>query len=116
MSRARVPWQVAVVATFLLLLAVLPAYYVVHKPFQDVIEVSAPVVTGDAASVMLALLSLLANFMLLILTLAVVAAWGSRISRWLGIKFDSELERWALGATLGLGMLGTLVFIWKRTG
>jgi hypothetical protein len=101
---------VAVVVTFLLLLAVLPAYYVVHKPFQDVIKGSAPVISGDAVSVMLALLNLLANFMLLILTLAVVAAWGSRVSRWLGIKFDSELERWALGATLGLGMLGTLVF------
>ena len=110
MSRARVPWQVAVVATFLLLLAVLPAYYVVHKPFQDVINSSAPVITGDVASVMLALLHLIADLLLLALTLAVVAAWGSRISRWLGINFDSELERWVLGATLGLGMLGTLVF------
>ena len=56
------------------------------------------------------------TFSLLALTLAVIAAWGSRIIRWLGVAFESGLERWALGATLGLGLLGTLVFLLGLAG
>ncbi len=110
MKRSSMPWQVAAIAVFLLLLLVLPGYYVFHKPFQDVIIRSSPIITGDWMSVVSASFNLLLNLLLLALSLAVVAAWGNRIGRWLGVSFESELERWALGAMLGLGLLGTLVF------
>jgi hypothetical protein len=54
MSTARVRWQVAVIAVFLLLLAVLPAYYAVHTPFSGVTNLSQPVISADPASISLA--------------------------------------------------------------
>ncbi len=111
MKKPYVPWQVAAIAVFLLLLVVVPYYYGVHKPFTGGTDTYAPFITGGLADVILAVLSLLANLLLLSLTLAVAASWGSRIMRWLGVKPASGLERWALGATLGLGILGTIVFL-----
>ena len=110
MSVSRVSWPVVVIGVLVLLLVVLPAYYVVHTPFSSVVQLASPTISGDAADVGLALLNLLLSFLLLALTLTASAAWGSRIGRWLGIEFESGLERWALGMVLGLGLLGTLVF------
>ena len=116
MSAPRVPWPLVAAGVLLLLLAVLPAYYVVHTPFSDVLHLAPPIIAGDAVAVGLALLNLLADLLLLTLTLAIFAAWGSRVGRWLGLAFESGLERWTLGAMLGLGMLGTLVFVLGLAG
>ena len=116
MSASRVPWPLAVVGVLVLLLAVLPAYYVVHAPFSGVTHLASPTISGDAADVGLAVLNVLANLALLALTLTVAAAWGSRIERWLGIKSEPGLERWVLGAMVGLGWLGTLVFVLSLAG
>ncbi len=116
MKKPYVPWQVAAIAVFLLLLVVVPYYYGVHKPFTGGTDTYAPFITGGLADVTLAVLSLLANLLLLSLTLAVAASWGSRIMRWLGVKPASGLERWAMGATLGLGILGTIVFLLGLAG
>jgi hypothetical protein len=110
MTGSRVRWQVAAVAVFFLLVAVLPAYYVMHKPFTGVMVLPAPIISGGLASVFVALLNRVADLLLLTVVLAVAAAWGSRVMRWLGLTPASGLERWSLGATLGLGLLGTLVF------
>ena len=112
----RVPSPLVAIGVLLLFLAVLPAYYVVHTPFSDVIYLVSPIISGDAADVLLALLSLFADLLLLALTLTVGAAWGSRIGRWLGLQFESGLERWTLGAMLGLGLLGTLAFVLSLAG
>jgi hypothetical protein len=116
MSASRVPWLLAVIGVLVLFLAVLPAYYVVHPPFRGVASLASPTISGDIADVGLALLNLSANLALLVLTLAVAAAWGNRIGRWLGIEAESGLERWVLGAMLGLGLLGTLVFVLSLAG
>jgi hypothetical protein len=115
-STSRVRWQIAAIVVFLLLLAVLPAYYVVHKPFSGVTSLPSPVISGNLKGVILALSNLAGDLFLLALTLAVAAAWGSRITRWLGLEPACGLERWALGATLGLGLLGTLVFLFGLAG
>ncbi len=116
MSTSRLPWLLAVIGVFLLLLFVIPGYYVVHKPFVGVGHLASPVISGGLADVGMALLNLLADALLLVLTLVVAAAWGSRICRWLGVDFGSGLERWTLGGVLGLGLLGILVFVLALVG
>jgi 4-amino-4-deoxy-L-arabinose transferase-like glycosyltransferase len=116
MSTSRLPWLLAVIGVFLLLLVVVPGYYVVHKPFYGVERLASPVVSGGLAEVGMALLNLLLDAVLLALTLAAAAAWGSRIFRWLDIRSISGLERWTLGAVLGLGLLGILVFALALVG
>jgi Dolichyl-phosphate-mannose-protein mannosyltransferase len=88
-------WPLVVGGVLLWLVAVIPAYYVVHKPLNNA-QVTA-------------LVGRLADLGLLALTLTVAAAWGSRIGRWLGLAFEPGVEQWTLGAILGLGLLGTLV-------
>lgn len=110
MSRSQARWLLGVVGVLLWFVAVLPAYYVVHKPLTGESIVAPLALTLDIQNIASALLSLLTDLALLALTLAVTAAWGSRIGRRLGIVFESGLERWALGAILGLGFLGTVVF------
>ncbi len=88
-------WLFVVAGVLLWILAVVPIYYVVHKPL-----------TGAQAA---ALFDLIVDLALLACTLVVAAAWGSRIERWLGIPCEPGLEQWALGAILGLGLLGTLI-------
>ena len=104
-------WLLVVAGVLLWFLAVVPAYYVVHRPFVAN-ETESP--TGEhipppARDIALSVSSLLGDLTLLALTLGVAAAWGSRIGHWLGLAFDSGLERWGLAATLGLGLLGTVV-------
>ena len=116
MSTSRLPWLLAVLCVFILLLVVLPAYYVVHKPFIGIEPLASPTISGGVVEAGMALLNLLVDAVLLALTLLVAAAWGSRIFRWLGVGAISGLERWALGAVLGLGLLGTLVFALALVG
>ncbi len=108
MSRTRLPWLLVVGGVLLWLVAVLPAYYVVHKPFTEPFAALNP--TFDAASVAAAIFGILADLVLLVLTLAVAAAWGSRIQRWLGLGPAEGLGPWTLAAILGLGLLATLTF------
>lgn len=110
MNRSQVRWLLVVIGVLLWLIVVLPAYYVIHKPLTDKPFLVPQTLAFDAPSIASTTLGLLADLGLLALTLLVVTAWGSRLERWLGLTFESNLERWALGATLGLGLLGTLVF------
>ena len=116
MSTSRLPWLLAVIGVFILLLVVVPAYYVVHKPFSGVEPLASPTISGGLVEVGMALLNLLINAVLLALTLIVAAAWGSRILRWLGAGSLSGLERWTLGTVLGLGLLGIVVFLLALVG
>jgi 4-amino-4-deoxy-L-arabinose transferase-like glycosyltransferase len=95
LSRSRRPWSLVTVGVVLWLIAVIPAYYVIHKP-----------VNGVQAA---ALIGTIINLSLLVLTLALAAIWGSRIGRWLGVAFEPGLEQWTLSTVLGLGLLGTVV-------
>jgi hypothetical protein len=95
LNRSRRLWPLVAIGVLFWLVAVIPAYYVVHKPLSGA---QAIALVGSAVS-----LSLLA------LTLAVAAVWGNRIGRWLGITLEPGLEEWALSTILGLGLLGTLV-------
>lgn len=107
---AAIPWGLAVSGVLLWLVAVLPAYYVVHKPFMGESALVSPTISFNVSAMALAIGSRLAALGLLAATVVMVAAWGSRLGRWLGMPFESDLERWALGATLGLGLLGSVVF------
>ena len=109
MNRSQMRWLLVVAGVLLWFIAVLPVYYVVHEPLAGVQALARPHITPALQNVAFAALSLLADLILLALTLAVAAAWGSRIGQRLGVVFDSGLERWTLGATLGLGLLGTVV-------
>jgi hypothetical protein len=110
-SRSLARWMLVVASVLLWFLAVLPAYYVVHKPLTGG-EALAPINLNPALlNIVSAVLSRLADLVLLALTLIVAAAWGNRIQRWIGAPSDSHLEQWAMGATLGLGLLGSLVFL-----
>jgi hypothetical protein len=109
-NRPQTRWLLGVVGVLLWFIAVLPAYYVVHKPLTGESLVAPLTVSPNAQNILLAVLSLVTDLALLVLTLAVAAAWGSRIGRRLGVVFESGSERWALGAVLGLGLLGTVVF------
>jgi hypothetical protein len=95
LNRSGRQWVLVAAGALLWLVAVIPAYYVAHKPLN-----------GAQAT---ALTSSVISLSLLGLTLAVAAVWGNRIGRWLGIAFEPGLEEWALSAILGLGLLGTLV-------
>jgi hypothetical protein len=108
-NRPQTRWLLGVVGVLLWFIAVLPAYYVVHKPLIGESIVAPPTLVLNIQNIALAVLSLLADLALLVLTLTVTAAWGSRIGRRLGVVFESGLEQWALGAVLGLGLLGTVV-------
>lgn len=110
MTRPRVRWLLVVAGVLLWFIAVLPAYYVVHKPLGAGLDLLAPSISGGAGEIAAAILSLITDLALLVSTLVIAAAWGNRTVRWLGLAFDSDLERWALGAMLGLGLLGMVVF------
>lgn len=111
MSRSQLRWLLVVAGVLLWFLAVVPAYYVVHRPFEatETEPLIGEQITSVARDIPRAVSSLLGDLILLALTLGVAAAWGSRIGRWLGLAFDSGLERWGLATTLGLGLLGTVV-------
>ncbi len=109
-QRAPIPWGLTVSGVLLWLVAVLPAYYVVHKPFAGESALVSPTISFNFSAMALAIGSRLAALGLLTATVVMAAAWGGRLGRWLGIPFESDLERWALGATLGLGLLGSVVF------
>jgi hypothetical protein len=109
-NRPQTRWLLGVVGVLLWVIAVLPAYYVVHKPLTGEPAFAPLALALNLQNVLLAVLGLFADLALLVLTLAVTAAWGSRIGRRLGVVFESGLEQWALGAVLGLGLLGTAVF------
>ncbi|MGQ9599945.1 MAG: ArnT family glycosyltransferase [Anaerolineae bacterium] len=92
------------------LLAVLPPYYAVHKPSPGGSALAPATISFDPSAIAIATLGRLADLGLLGVTLVVAAAWGSRLGRWLGVRFESGLEQWVLGATLGLGLLGSAIF------
>jgi hypothetical protein len=108
-NRLTARWLLVVVGVLLWVVAVLPAYYVIHRPLTFEPAFAVPTLSPNAHRIALAILSLLADVGLLVLTLIVAAGWGSRIGRWLGITYESGLECWALGSTLGLGLLGSAV-------
>jgi hypothetical protein len=110
MSRSQVRWSLVVAGVLLWLVAVLPAYYVVHKPLVAAPASAVPTISPSFSNVASTIMSEIADLSLLILTVIVAAGWGSRLGRRLGLDFDSGLERWTLSAMLGLGALGTLVF------
>lgn len=110
MNRSQARWLLVPAGVLLWFMAVLPAYYVVHKPIVGFPASTPPTNSPDAQRIASTIVSLLADLGLLALTLTVAAAWGSRIGRWLGLDFESGLERWTLGTTLGLGLLGSVVF------
>jgi hypothetical protein len=102
-------WLLVVAGVLLWLLAVLPFYYVVHNPLAVYSTPPATISERSLPPIARALGSRLADLLLLGSTLVVVASWGSRTLRWLRVPVESRLERWGLGATLGLGLLGSLV-------
>ncbi len=109
MNRAQGRWLLTVGGVLLWLVVVLPAYYVVHKPLHGELPLPLPVTSFNLSRVVSAVLNLAADLALLALTVVVAAAWGSRLGLWLRADLDPGLERWALGATLGLGLWGSLV-------
>jgi hypothetical protein len=109
-NRPQARWFLGVAGVLLWFIAVLPAYYVVHKPLAGELGFASLAFAPNIQNIALTVLSLLADLALLVLTLVVAAAWGSRIGRRVGVVFEPGLERWALGAVLGLGLLGTVVF------
>jgi hypothetical protein len=111
MRRSQVRWLLVVVGVSLWFVAILPAYYVVHKPLAVGQDLAPLVLSPSLQHVASAILNRITDLILLALTLIVAAAWGRRIQRWIGALSDSELETWALSATLGLGLLGTVVFM-----
>jgi 4-amino-4-deoxy-L-arabinose transferase-like glycosyltransferase len=110
MNRPQVRWLLVVSAVWLWFIAVLPAYYVVHKPLVGGLTLPPPNASLSAQDIASTVLSTLTDLGLLAITVLVSAAWGSRLSRWVGADSSSDLERWTMGAILGLGLLGTLVF------
>ncbi len=109
MNRSQGRWLLTVGGVLLWLVAVLPAYYVVHRPLPGGPGLPPPTISFDARQTVSAIFSLVADLGLLALTAIVAAAWGSRLGRWLRANLDPGLERWAVGATLGLGLWGTVV-------
>ncbi len=107
MNRVRLPWSLVVGGVFLWLLAVLPPYYVVHKPFTE--PFAAVNLTPNVTDTIVSLLSSLADLALLAVTTLTATAWGCRIQRRLGLEENGPTQR-ILGAILGLGLLGSLVF------
>ena len=97
MNRLRRPglrWLLVVVGLLLWVVAVYPAYYVVHKPL--------------GAANLQALTDVAANLLTWLAILAVATALGSRLSR--GLAYHSLLERVLFSAGLGLGIFSLLTF------
>lgn len=111
MKRFSARWPLVVVGVLLWLIAVLPAYYVVHQPLATE-SLPAPTLSSyDLVTGVLALCNRAADLLLLAATTVVTAAWGSRLLRSLGLAFDSQLEQWTVSAILGLGLLGSVVLL-----
>jgi hypothetical protein len=94
MNRTLVRWLLVVVGTVLWVLAVYPAYYVVHKPLSAV-QFQA---LANAAADLLTWLTML----------AVATALGSRLTR--SLEYNSLLERLAFSSGLGLAIFSLLTF------
>jgi len=109
MKRPPLRWTLTVVGVLLWLIAVLPAYYVVHKPLPGETAPSPLSTPISVSKTVACTIGLLADLGLLALTLLIAAAWGGRLGRRLCADLTPGLEHWALGATLGLGLLGSLV-------
>jgi hypothetical protein len=93
-SRSRVRWLLVVAGTLLWVLAIYPAYYVVHKPLT--------------AGEFLALASVAADLLTWLAMLTVATALGSRLTR--RLAYHSLLERLVFSAGLGLMGLSLLTF------
>ncbi len=109
MKRPPLRWLLTVAGVLLWLIAVLPAYYVVHKPLPGETAPSPISTPFSVANTVSCTITLLADLGLLALTLLIAAAWGGRLGRRLCADLTPGLEHWALGTTLGLGLLGSLV-------
>jgi len=91
-SRSQIRWLLVVIGVLLWMLAVYPAYYVVHKPLSAASFRAIVNVLGDLG----AWLSMM----------AVATALGSRLTRRLG--YSSLLERLVFSTGLGLGVFSLL--------
>ncbi|MGD8626918.1 MAG: phospholipid carrier-dependent glycosyltransferase, partial [Anaerolineae bacterium] len=89
MNRSRTRWLLVVVAVLLWMLAIYPAYYVVHKPLNE-------------ANVR-ALAGLLADLLTWLAVMGIATALGSRLTR--AITYHTLLERLVFGCGFGLAAL-----------
>lgn len=92
MNRSHLRWLLVVVGTLLWVLAIYPAYYVVHKPLSP--------------RQFLALTSIAADLLTWVAMLVVATALGSRLTR--RLAYHSLLERLVFSA--GLGLMGLSLF------
>ena len=92
--RADLRWLLVVVGLLLWVVAVYPAYYVVHKPLS--------------AANLLALADVAANLLTWLAVLAVATALGSRLTR--RLAYASLLEQIVFSAGLGLGIFSLVTF------
>jgi hypothetical protein len=94
MTSSKARWLVVVVGVMLWVLAIYPAYYVVHKPLS----------TANLT----ALASVSADLLTWLVTMAVATALGSRLTR--RLDYHSLLEQIAFSAGLGLGIFSLVTF------
>lgn len=94
LRRSRFGWLLVVAGLLLWVVAIYPAYYVVHKPLT--------------AANLQALADVAANLLTWLAILAVATGLGSRLSR--RLAYHSLLERIVFSAGLGLGIFSLLIF------
>lgn len=94
LRRSRPGWLLVVAVVLLWVVAVYPAYYVVHKPI--------------AASNLRALANAAADLLVWLAVLAVATALGSRLTR--RLAYHLLLERLVFSAGLGLGIFSLATF------
>lgn len=94
MDRSRTRWLLVVAAVLVWVLAIYPAYYVVHKPLS--------------VASFRALSSVLTDLLTAVAFLAVATALGSRLTR--PIDYRSSSERLVFSAALGLVVFSLLTF------